>query len=401
MPNPSDIFTVPASEVDRRIASIQPLMQQDRLDAILVIQRTDLFYFSGTAQNGLLFIPAQGAPLLFVRRYLPRARLESPLANIIGIGSLKQVPDLIQEHHGGLPDVIGLELDVIPVNEFEFYRSLLKPCRCKDASHAILEVRKLKSDWEIAQMAHTAECSRRTFAYMRRILRPGLTEMEFAGMFETFARQLGHGAQLQVRNYQALGYPWHVLSGASGGMVGLLDSPASGQGSSAAFPCGAGPKKLVPGEPIMVDMGFVCNGYHMDETRMFAIDSLPDKAARASQVAIDIHDAVIAECRPGIRAATLYEDAVKYAADQGYADQFLGPPNHKVRFIGHGIGLELIEPPFIAQGKQDRLRPGMTLAIEPKMVFEGEYAVGIESVVQITSSGSHLLSQIPVQHFVC
>jgi Xaa-Pro aminopeptidase len=259
----------------------------------------------------------------------------------------------------------------------------------------------LKSDWEITQLERAAESSNQTFAYMRRTLRPGLSEMEFAGLYETFARTRGHGGYLNVRHYQTLGYPWHVLSGNSGGMVGLLDSPASGQGTSAAFPCGAGPKKLVPNEPIMIDMGSVFNGYHMDETRMFAIDALPGKAARACEAAIAIHNAVISQCRPGTSAGTLFEHAADVAAELGYADQFLGPPGHKVRFIGHGIGLELIEPPIIAKGKPDILQPGMTLALEPKMVFEGEFSAGVESVIHITSNGARLLSRIPVQTFVC
>ncbi len=394
-------FKTPTPEIDRRLSAIRKAMRVQGIGALLIVQRTDLFYFSGTAQNGVLFLPLDGIPLLFIKKYLPRAQTESPLENVIGIQSIKEVPDLIRKLHGPLPDTIGLELDVMPVNDFNHYSKLFSVRHYVDASAAILKIRMLKSDWEITQMDHTAECSRRTFEHMRDIIRPGLSEMEFAGLYETFARTRGHGGHLKVRNYQTLGYPWHVLSGSSGGMVGLLDSPASGQGTSAAFPCGAGPKKLVPNEPIMIDMGFVYNGYHMDETRMFAIDSLPDKAAQACEAAITIHNAVISHCRPGISAEMLFKHAEEFAAELGYADQFLGPPGHKVRFIGHGIGLELIEPPFIAKGKSDILQPGMTLALEPKMVFEGEFAAGVESVIHMTPNGARLLSKIPVQTFIC
>jgi Xaa-Pro dipeptidase len=394
-------FSVPASEIDHRLIKIRQIMRQEKIDALLVVQRTDLFYFSGTAQNGVLFIPSEGAPLLFIKKYLPRARSETPLENVIGIRSIKEIPDLIRTIRGHVPDVLGLEFDVLPVRDFNFWRQLLPGHRWVDASTAILTARMLKSKWEIAQLERTAARSGRTFEHMRHILRPGLTEMEFAGLYEAFARRQGHGGHLNVRNYQALGYPWHVLSGKSGGMVGLLDSPASGEGSSAAFPCGAGPKRLEAGEPIMVDLGFVHNGYHMDETRMFAIASMPEKAARACRATIEIHDAVIARCRPGAVSGALFEYAVTLAAELGYADQFLGPPGHKVSFIGHGIGLELIEPPFIAKGKPDLLQAGMTLALEPKMVFEGEFSAGIESVVHVSENGSRLITKIPVETFVC
>jgi Xaa-Pro aminopeptidase len=394
-------INIPLTEIDRRHAAIRQLMAQATIDALLIVQRTDLYYFSGTAQNGVLFIPLYGTPLLFVKKYLPRARTETLLENVIGIQSIREVPGLIEDLHGCLPEVIGLELDVMPVKEFNFLQHLFKTPHYVDASPAILKVRMLKSNWEIRQLAHTAKCSQRTFDYIGRTIRPGLSEMEFAGMYETFARLQGHAGQLKVRNYQSLGYPWHVLSGRSGGMVGLLDSPASGQGTSAAFPCGAGPKKLASGEPIMIDLGFVCNGYHMDETRMFAIGSLPPEAARACQAAIEIHNAVIAQCKPGVTADTLFNNAVALATALGYGEQFLGPRGHKVTFIGHGIGLELVEPPFIAKGRQDVLQPGMTLALEPKMVFQDAFAAGIESVVQITPDGARLLSKVPVRTFVC
>jgi Xaa-Pro aminopeptidase len=224
--------------------------------------------------------------------------------------------------------------------------------------------------------------------------------MEFAGMFEAHARRLGHGGQLRVRNPQTEGYPWHVLSGRSGGMVGLLDSPASGEGTSAAFPVGAGAKRLAADEPIMVDLGSVMNGYHLDETRMFAIGRMPAKALHASRTAVEIHDALLERARPGAALGELYDHAWALARAAGLADAFLGPPGHKTAFIGHGIGLELIEPPIIARGRDLPLEPGMVFALEPKLVYAGEFAAGIESVFVVTETGSRLISRVPVEIFV-
>ena len=151
----------------------------------------------------------------------------------------------------------------------------------------------IKSPWEIVQMEKTARISYKTFEYIRETIRPGYTEMEFGGMVEAFARKIGHAGRLRVRDYQTEGYPWHILSGVSGGMVGLLDSPASGQGTSAAFPVGAGNRKLLADEPIMIDLSSVMNGFHMDETRMFAIGTMPREALDASLAIIDIHDWVL------------------------------------------------------------------------------------------------------------
>jgi Xaa-Pro aminopeptidase len=400
-PRESEPFRVPDFEIQRRTAAIQAQLRQADIDGLLIVQRADLFYFSGTAQNGFLYIPAEGRPLLFIKQSVSRARAESALEKIDAIDSVKTLPGRIADAQGRQPKRLGLELDVLPVNEFRFYRDLFKPKECLDGSPLILRVRGIKSDWEIAQLEAAAEMTRRTFDYMRSVIAPGLTEMEFAGLFEAYARTIGHGGKLRVRHYNTEGYPWHVLSGRSGGLVGVLDSPASGEGTSAAFPAGAGNRRLRVDEPIMVDLGSVKNGYHLDETRMFAIGSMPEKAYRASRAAIEIHDALIEAVKPGVTLGELFDQGLTLAGRLGFGDVFLGPNGHRVSFIGHGIGIELIEPPIIARGRKNPLEAGMVFALEPKLVFENEFAAGVESVFAVTESGGRLISKVPVEIFIC
>ena len=394
-------YTVPASEIKARGLKIQQELRQNDIDGLFIVQRVDLFYFSGTAQNGYMYIPAEGRPILFIKQYLPRAAKESSLADIVKIGSIKEIPGLIVDRYGRLPQKLAYELDVLPVNDFKFYQSLFDPKKWVDGSPHILKIRRIKSDWEIAQLEKTADMTAKTFEYMRAAIRPGLSEIEFAGMFETYARRLGHGAGIRVRHFQTEGYPWHVLSGKSGGMVGLLDSPASGQGTSAAFPVGAGPKKLCADEPIMVDLGSVLNGYHLDETRMFAINSMPAKAMETCQVALEIHNTIIENAKPGITLEALFDQSVQLAEKLGHADSYLGAQGYKVSFVGHGIGLEIVEPPIIARNKKECLEPGMVFSLEPKFVHENEFCAGVESVILITETGARLISKVPLEVFVC
>ncbi len=394
-------FKVPAGEIEKRKVMIQKELQVSGIDGLFIVQRVDLFYFSGTAQNGFLYMPAEGEPLLCIRKYMPRAREETPLKNLVEIKSIKEIPRLISDFFGRLPEVMAFELDVVPVMDFNFYRSLFPEQECVDGSPLILRTRTIKSPWEIDRMERTAELSLETFEYVKRAIQPGLSEIEFAGMIETFSRKMGHGAGLRVRDYQTEGYPWHILSGKSGGMVGLLDSPSSGEGTSVAFPCGAGRKLLVKNEPIMIDFGTVLNGYHIDETRMFVMGSMPDRALNACRAAIDIHDGVLKKAKPGVTMAELFQHAEDLATSLGYAETYLGPPGYKVTFVGHGVGLELIEPPFIAKNREESLEPGMTIALEPKIVFQDEFIAGIESVFQVTESGSRLISKVPAEIFSC
>jgi len=320
---------------------------------------------------------------------------------MVEIRSPKEVPGRIADFYGGLPRTIGFEWDVMPVNEFAFYQSLFPEQRCVDGSPLILKTRMIKSRWEILQMEKTARISAKTFEYIRNTIRPGVTEMEFGGMYEAFARKIGHAGKLRVRDYQTEGYPWHILSGVSGGMVGLLDSPASGQGTSAAFPVGAGNRKLCADEPIMIDLTLAANGYHMDETRMFAIHSMPKEALDASLAILGIHNEILDHVKPGITIKDLFDLARTSAERRGYADPYLGPPGYKVQFIGHGIGLELIEQPILSVKETTLLEPGMTFALEPKMVFKNRFSAGIESVFTVTETGHRLISQVPVEVFIC
>ena len=392
---------IPITEISRRWSHLQQALQEKEIDGALIVQRVDLLYFSGTAQDGALYVPSEGEPVLFIKRYFPRARKESPLDQIVPITTFRDLPGCLMDHYGAIPGTLGLEFDVMPVAEFQFFRKCFPSQKLVDASASILDTRKIKSPWDIRQMERSAEMSSLTFDYMRRILTPGLSEMTFAAQFETFARKHGHAGQLRIRNYRTEGYSFHVLSGRSGGMTGVLDSPASGEGSSYAFPCGAGKKKIRAKEPIMVDFASVLNGLHMDETRMFAIGQMPDKALRASQAAIAIHQELLDTIKPGIRVHDLFTRTLDIAGSLGFKNNYLGIPGHQVSFVGHGIGYELIEPPIVARAKEDMLQAGMTLALEPKFVFADNFSAGIESVFLVTDTGARLITKTPPEIFIC
>ncbi|MDX9788566.1 MAG: Xaa-Pro peptidase family protein [Desulfobacterales bacterium] len=393
----SDSDRVPAYEIENRINIIQQKLQKTAIGGLVVIQQVDLLYFSGTAQNGFLYIPATGDPLLMVKRYLPRAVKESSLKHILEIKSVKEVPERILDGYGTIPRTIGFELDVLPVREFNFYQTLFPDSLLVDGSALILETRMIKSVWEIEQMRKVAALSHKTFEFMRSVIRPGLSELEFAGMGEAFSRKCGHHGKIRMRDFQAQVYAGHVLSGENSAMLGLLESPASGAGTSAAFPCGPGWKQLKRNEPIFVDFASAFDGYHMDETRMFAIGAMPQKALDTTKASIEIHNAIIETLKPGMSAHEIFEFGLSVAQRAGYQESYLGPEGYKMTFVGHGIGMELVEPPVLARGKHILLAPGMTLAVEPKLVVKDEFMVGVESVFEVTETGTRLISEVPVE----
>ena len=95
----------------------------------------------------------------------------------------------------------------------------------------------------------------------------------------------------------------------------------------------------------------------------------------------------MAAARPGVSGGALYRLAADRVRELGYYENFMGVGPRRVRFVGHGIGLELDEYPFLAQGQSLRLETGMTVALEPKLVFPGIGVVGIENTHVVTPDG--------------
>ena len=408
----------PRQEIENRLTRLRRGMEKEGMEAFLVIQKMDCYYLSGTTQDGLLFVPLEGKPLLMIRREVERARVESPLEEVLGFKSVRQLPSLIHDHRGRLPQTLGLELDLLPVRDYFRYQDLFPGTRFMDASPLIRDIRKIKSPFEIELMRTAGDIGRKVYHEARDILKEGhvlspalsssraesrgeaegkaegLTEIEFGGLMEAVAKRYGHEGLLRVRSLNYEAYTWHVLSGPSGGIVSQSDSPMGGLGLSPAFPVGASLKVMRAHEPILVDFGICYHGYQVDQTRMFSIGEMEEKFVDAYNACREIHDAVLEETRPGTDCEAIFQETLRLAERLGYRDSYLGPPGLQTRFIAHGIGLELNEPPFLAQGQSYPLEEGMTFAVEPKIVFPGEGAVGFENTVLVTHDGYEILTPL-------
>src|SRR4030042_5756991 len=135
------LFT-PREEIENRLARVRASMRKKEIEALLVIQKMDYFYLSGTTQDALLFVPLEGQPLLLVRRELERAKVESPVEDVVATKSMRDLPLLIKNHYGRLPTNLGLELDVLPVKDYFRYQELLPGIQFLDSSSILRDVRK-------------------------------------------------------------------------------------------------------------------------------------------------------------------------------------------------------------------------------------------------------------------
>ncbi len=364
-------------------------MEKASLDGAFFHYKIDYYYLSGTMQDVVLFIPLNADPVLFVKRELGRARRESPLANVIPFKSI----DELKPYTEGMKR-IGLQLDVMPYNTVIPYKELMPGVEFVNCSPLAKALRKTKSPFEIKLMEKAAAIAKKVYAKIPEVLHEGMKEIELGGILEAYAKPLGHEGLLRMRSLNYEPYTWHILSGRAGSIVSQADSPMGGLGLSPAFPVGASMKKMRKGEAILIDFGINYHGYHMDLTRMYAIDHMPDQLAKAYSVCRNIHYRVLDRAITGAPASDLFAYSRSLAQESGFGAYYLGHGHHKVNFLGHGIGVELSELPFLAPRHDYPLVDGMTLAIEPKMVFPGKGATGIENTVVFENGGYRVLSNV-------
>ena len=146
--------STPLTEIQRRVRTLQSAMADNGLDAALILQRVDLFYFSGTGQDAHLFVPVEGAPLLLVRKSFERALQESPLDQVSAVNTLSDLKKSIETVYPGLVKGLGMELDVLPVNNYRLYTELFPDAVISDVSPLIRETRMVKSEYEQIGRAH-------------------------------------------------------------------------------------------------------------------------------------------------------------------------------------------------------------------------------------------------------
>jgi Xaa-Pro aminopeptidase len=389
----TDMLYTPKSEIDARIAIFQQALEQLGIDGALIIHHTNLFYLSGTSQSSHLFIPRTGQPILMVRKSFARARQESPLGTILEVKSLKAIPDLLKER-GFSIETLGLELDVIPYNTWQFYNKVFKDTTFSDISDVLRRIRTIKSDYEIDLLHRACGVLDQVFAEVPSWLREGMTEIELASLFEAGMRRRGYGGCSKMRAFNQDFFMGNVTSGASGAAPTYFDGPVGGCGLTPANnPHGAGWKTIGQNEVVYIDYTCVIDGYTADGARMFVLGDVSERLRRAHAAALAIQAELVTMIKPGVLCEAVYAKSAELAESMGLADHFMGIGNDRVRFIGHGVGLELDEYPIFATGVKMPLAAGMTFALEPKFVFP-EGAIGTENTYALRADGPQVLTHV-------
>jgi len=377
-------------ESEQRIIRLQQELRAKGIDGALIIYPIDVYYFTGTRQNSTLWIPADGNPVLLVRKSLTRALKESLVEDTRPFPSSKEFPALFNE---GVRKV-GMTFDIIPVQQYNYYAKMLPGRELVDISASNREIRSVKSDWELAQLRQGGSLLCNIFRQVPEFLRAGMRELDLAAEFECRLRRVGNEGYIRMRAFNQELFMGLAVS-ASAGQPGFFDGAVTGRGLSSASPQGASVDLIEANMPVFLDYTGVFNGYITDMTRIFVIGSLDPELQHAFDTALKIQKMLVEELKPGVVCEELFSKSLAMAEAAGLGKNYMGAPGENARFVGHGVGLELDEFPVLAQGFKVPLVAGQTIAIEPKFVIPGKGVIGIENTFAVSVAGGVKLTDMP------
>jgi Xaa-Pro dipeptidase len=259
---------------------------------------------------------------------------------------------------------IGVEPTRMRVLELRYLEAALPGSTFVSAEPVLSALRMQKDAQEVEAMRQAVQIAQQALLATIPMIKPGVTEREIA-------------AELLIQLMRA---------GSNGEMP--FQPIVSGGPHSADPHASPGDRPLQIGDLLVIDWGAMYNGYISDLTRTFAIGEVEPEYHRIYELVRMANEAGRAACKPGIPAGAVDAAGREVIEDSGYGKYFF----HR---IGHGIGMEGHEPPYMFGENQLILKPGMTFTVEPGIYLPGRGGVRIEDNVVITERGSETLSDLP------
>jgi Xaa-Pro aminopeptidase len=331
-----------------------------KIDALLVTAPPNVRYLSGfTGDNGNLLIHAGGALLFTDPRFAIQAKQEAGCRIRISKGPL--AADVL-----GAVRRLGLRrIGYDPARATCAYIDALKAklplhSSLEPAAGWIEELRMIKSAAEVELIRRSVETNSRAFEQAVSRIRPGMKELDLAAEIEYRMRRLG----AEKPSFETI-----VAAGRRAALPHAQPTAA----------------KIDRGNLVIVDMGAFENGYASDMTRMLFVGPPPPRVKRTYRAVLEAQLAAIAAVRPGVRTAAV-DGAARQVLRKHGLDRFF------VHSTGHGLGLEIHEPPRIGKRDKSRLEVGMAITIEPGVYLEDWGGIRIEDTVVVTETGCRILT---------
>jgi Xaa-Pro aminopeptidase len=356
-----------------RLERLRAAFERYEIDALLVSQPESRYYFSGYTGHdlpprdsaGYLLITAEKALLLTDARTTEQAEREATEFEVLGYGSGARGPEAVAESASRLGvRRLGFESLHLPYAIWQDIGKHLTGVELKPVAELVDELRIIKDPDELQQLQRAIDVLDECLGHVLAQVEPGLTERQVARMVESYLLDHADGTS----------FPSIVASGTNASMPHAVPTD----------------RRIEAGEPITIDIGARWRGYCSDMTRTVCLGRPRDqKLVEVHELVLEAQEHAERCLRPGMTGKegdALSRDII---ARGGYGEAF-------THSLGHGIGLEVHEPPWLSQlrGRQ-RLEPGMVFSVEPGVYLPGWGGVRIEDLVVLEEGGARVMSHSP------
>ena len=359
--------------IETRLERAREALSDAGADAVVCFPSSNMYYLSGFDDEPMerhlfLFVTPEDALFVAPEMYDAQIKDESPIADVRTWGD-DEDPTALLETVG---EELGLAGGRLLVDDrmwalfTQDLRATFPEASFGLASEILENLRIRKDEAELERLREAARLSDEVSESIRALGADavGMTERELA-------------AEIEDR-----------LAAAGGD--GVSFETVVGAGPNGARPHHRhGDRTIESGDPVVLDFGTRVGGYPGDQTRTVVFDGEPsDEFRDVHDAVLEAHNAGVAAVEPGVEAREVDRAAREVLAERGYADAFI----HRT---GHGVGLDVHEPPYITSENDRELEPGMVCSVEPGVYLEGEFGVRIEDLVVVTEDGCERLNDSP------
>lgn len=368
-----EVRPITVEERQARISRAQQLMTEHKINAILLAGGTSLLYFTGMrwGNSERLFaavIPASGKAFCVCPSFeedraheqLSRSPLED--AEVLtwheDESPYKQVAAGLRSL-GQATGTIGVEERVPWVFSDEIAKAL-SGLHLISATPVTAGCRMIKSAHELALMQTANNATLKVYKAVYQALKPGMTQVDARGLVEQAYGRVGFRGEASVEVGQYSANPHGSMT----------------------------PQTIRENTIVMIDDGCLVEGYNSDITRTFVLGKPTDKMKKVFDIVHRAQKAALDAARPGVECQAVDAAARKVIVDAGYG------PDYKYfsHRVGHGIGMDGHEWPYLVRGNKLPLRANMTFSDEPGIYIRGEFGVRLEDDMHITENGAELFT---------
>ncbi|EOC99757.1 M24 family metallopeptidase [Caldisalinibacter kiritimatiensis] len=347
--------------MNNRIEKLRKKMEELNCDWTLIFKPENRRYFSGfTGTTGYVLISNNNQMFATDFRYTEQAETQCKGYEIKEINKQKNIFSLLKELK---IERLGIEDEFITYQFVNNIKEKVGDIKLVPLKGALNDIRMIKDSQEIEYIQKAAEITDKALEYMLKQIKVGMTEREVAVELEYQMKKLG-----------AEGPSFEFIV-------------ASGKRSS--MPHGVASDKVIEaGDLVTIDMGCIYKGYCSDMTRTFVMGKANEEQEKIYNIVLNAQEEVLKSIKPGKTGFELDKIARDIITNEGYGPRF----GHS---LGHGVGLEVHEQPYLVQHEMGKieLKPGMVITDEPGIYIPGFGGVRIEDLVVVTEDGCKVLSK--------